>query len=76
MELESPHGRIRLKVNITDDVLPGVMDVSHGWAEANVNEIVPRRFDPISGFPADLCSALDSRCHLLEANGRGFYNLS
>ena len=52
VELESPHGRIRLKANITDDVLPGVVDVSHGWADANVNEIVPRHFDPISGFPA------------------------
>lgn len=52
VDLESPHGRIRLKANITDQVLPGVVDVSHGWADANVNEIVARYFDPISGFPA------------------------
>jgi len=52
VELESPHGRIRLKANITEQVLPGVIDVSHGWADANINEIVPRYFDPISGFPA------------------------
>jgi anaerobic selenocysteine-containing dehydrogenase len=52
VELQSPHGSIRLKANVTDKVLPGVIDVSHGWADANVNEIVPRHFDPISGFPA------------------------
>ena len=52
VDLESPHGSIRLKANITEHVLPGVIDVSHGWADANVNEIVPRYFDPISGFPA------------------------
>jgi hypothetical protein len=23
----------------------------HGWAGANVNELIPRQFDPISGFP-------------------------
>jgi anaerobic selenocysteine-containing dehydrogenase len=50
VELESPHGRIRLKARITDVVLPGVVDVSHGWAEANVNELVPRHFDPVTGF--------------------------
>ncbi len=52
VDLESPHGRIRLKANITEQVLPGVVDVSHGWADANVNEIVAMYFDPISGFPA------------------------
>lgn len=52
VELESPHGRIRLRANVTEQVLPGVIDVAHGWADANVNEIVPRHFDPISGFPA------------------------
>ncbi len=52
VELESAHGSIRLKAHITDQLLAGVIDVSHGWAEANVNEIVPRHFDPISGFPA------------------------
>ncbi len=52
VELETPHGRIQLKANITEQVLPGVVDVSHGWADANVNEVVARYFDPISGFPA------------------------
>jgi len=25
--------------------------VEHGWKDANVNELIPRKFDPISGFP-------------------------
>ena len=32
-------------------VKPGVMDMFHGWSQANVNELVSRDFDPISGFP-------------------------
>jgi len=52
VELESPHGRIRLRAHLTGDLLPGVIDVSHGWADANVNEVVARHFDPITGFAA------------------------
>jgi anaerobic selenocysteine-containing dehydrogenase/Fe-S-cluster-containing dehydrogenase component len=40
------------KLEVTNTLKPGVMDMVHGWAEANVNELVPRDFDPISGFPA------------------------
>ncbi|MDR1245465.1 MAG: molybdopterin-dependent oxidoreductase [Clostridiales Family XIII bacterium] len=40
------------KLEITNTLKPGVVDMVHGWAEANVNELIPRDFDPISGFPA------------------------
>jgi anaerobic selenocysteine-containing dehydrogenase len=39
----------RLEVSAT--VKPGCIDVLHGWPEANANELIPRDFDPISGFP-------------------------
>ena len=52
VELESAHGRIRLRAHLSLDLLPGVVDVSHGWADANVNAVVPRHFDPITGFAA------------------------
>jgi len=65
VDLESPHGCIRLKANITEQVLPGVIDVSHGWPDANVNEIVPRYFDPISGFPA----FKEGLCRVRKAGG-------
>ncbi|PRR75042.1 molybdopterin-containing oxidoreductase family protein [Neomoorella humiferrea] len=49
--LASPHGEIKLKASVTNIVLPGVIDVFHGWPQANVNMLVPRNFDPISGYP-------------------------
>ena len=33
-------------------IRPGCMDTFHGWAEANVNLLHARDFDPISGFPS------------------------
>ena len=49
--IESPHGSIKAKAHITNIVPPRVVDIMHGWANANVNELIPREFDPISGFP-------------------------
>jgi anaerobic selenocysteine-containing dehydrogenase len=42
---------IVFKLEITNTLKPGVVDVLHGWAQANGNELIPRDFDPISGFP-------------------------
>ncbi len=52
--VETSHGRIKVQAHLTYIVPPGVVDVFHGWAvvpEAHVNAILPRVFDPISGFP-------------------------
>lgn len=49
--VESPWGRIKVKAHLTMIVPRGVVDVLHGWHNANVNELIPREFDPISGFP-------------------------
>jgi len=46
----NPSG-IVAKLEVTNTLKPGVIDMLHGWAEANVNELIPRDFDPISGFP-------------------------
>jgi len=50
--VETPAGRITVKANITNIAQPGVVHVFHGWPQADVNTILPRTFDPISGFPA------------------------
>lgn len=47
----SPWGKIKVKAHITSVTPEGVVDILHGWPEANVNELIPRQFDPISGFP-------------------------
>ncbi|MEE9418939.1 MAG: molybdopterin-dependent oxidoreductase [Desulfatiglandaceae bacterium] len=49
--LKSPYGQIRVKAKPTIMVRTGVVAIMHGWAKANVNELIPRQFDPISGFP-------------------------
>ncbi len=50
--VETPAGEITVKANITNMAQPGVVHVFHGWPQADVNTILPRTFDPISGFPA------------------------
>jgi anaerobic selenocysteine-containing dehydrogenase len=39
------------KLVITNTLRPGTIDMHHGWPQADVNELIPRIFDPISGFP-------------------------
>jgi len=53
--METPYGRMRARAHLTHVVPPGVVDVFHGWASvpgADVNAVLPRHFDPISGFPS------------------------
>ncbi|MFC1791588.1 molybdopterin-dependent oxidoreductase [Gemmatimonadota bacterium] len=50
--LSSPLGAITLRAWITDEILPGVVSAPHGWADADVNLLIPDAgLDPISGFP-------------------------
>ncbi len=57
----SPRGQVPFWAHVTDDILPGVVEVNMGgggpigtesWRRANVNELTdPDNLDPISGFP-------------------------
>ncbi len=49
--LKTAYGQMRVKAKPTVMVPPGIVGIMHGWAGANVNELIPRQFDPISGFP-------------------------
>ena len=49
--LKTPYGQIDVKAKPTIMVPKGIVGMMHGWAKANVNELIPRQFDPISGFP-------------------------
>ena len=44
-------GEIEMTVEVTNLVLPGCVDMFHGWSQANVNLLIPREFDPITGYP-------------------------
>ncbi len=50
--ISSPRGQIKMKANVTDTILRGVVSLPHHWSgEANVNELVDdKTLDPISGF--------------------------
>jgi anaerobic selenocysteine-containing dehydrogenase len=52
VSLETSRGKIRVKANLTETVLPGVVHMFHGIGEADVNSLIdPDYLDPISGFP-------------------------
>jgi len=56
--VEGPRGSIQVRANVSEVAMPGVVSVYHGWAEADINTVTGRNFDPISGFPsfkAELC---------------------
>jgi anaerobic selenocysteine-containing dehydrogenase len=50
--LSTPRKSIEVRANLTEMVAPGVVNMYHGYPEANVNELIdPEYLDPISGFP-------------------------
>lgn len=49
--VEGPKGSVKVKANLTELAMPGVVHVYQGWAgEADINLVCGRYFDPISGF--------------------------
>jgi len=50
--VETKRGSIDIKARVTEDILPGVVNVPHGWSEANVNALTfEQPGDPVSGLP-------------------------
>lgn len=50
--LTSPTGlKIKMRTRISGIVMPGCVDMIHGWVQADCNLLIARNFDPISGFP-------------------------
>jgi anaerobic selenocysteine-containing dehydrogenase len=50
ISVSSAWGVITVKAKPTIMMVKGSVGMMHGWAKANVNELVPREFDPISGY--------------------------
>jgi anaerobic selenocysteine-containing dehydrogenase len=51
MTVETVKGRINIKAQTTEDLMPGILSIPHGWANANANELTelePR--DPVTGY--------------------------
>lgn len=52
--VKSMRGRINLKAEITDEILPTTLIIKHGWNSANANELTDNEtLDQITGFPPD-----------------------
>ena len=50
--LSTKYGKIRVRANVNDDLRRDCLRMTHGWEEANVNELTGLEYlDPISGFP-------------------------
>jgi len=60
VNISSARGTITAKAKLTEDIHPKVIEVMHGWREANANYLTDNKArDPISGYPqytAGLCS--------------------
>jgi anaerobic selenocysteine-containing dehydrogenase len=50
--ISTRRGSIDIKANLTEDNLPQLVSVPHGWQEANVNVLTfARPADPVTGVP-------------------------
>jgi anaerobic selenocysteine-containing dehydrogenase len=50
--LSTPKGSVKVKANISEMILPGVVSICHGYTDADVNTLIEAYYmDPISGFP-------------------------
>jgi anaerobic selenocysteine-containing dehydrogenase len=58
--VETPRGKIEIKAKATPNILPGVIHISHGWENANINLLTDEKpADPVTGYPSlksGLCS--------------------
>ena len=49
--IHTQRGSIKVRARVTDDIIPGVVSVPHGWASANVNLLLDTRVrDEVSGY--------------------------
>lgn len=52
IEIFTPHGQVRVRAHLSLGQLPGDVDLYHGYAEADVNELIGRDYlDRYTGFP-------------------------
>ncbi len=49
----SLRGKIQVRVKVSEEIMPGVVNIPHGWEEANVNVLTDNApVDKITGYPA------------------------
>ncbi|MBI4287781.1 MAG: molybdopterin-dependent oxidoreductase [Chloroflexi bacterium] len=51
--VETPRGSIKVRACVTEDIVAGAVQITHGWSKANVNELTDgEQRDPILGYPS------------------------
>ena len=66
IDLTTPVGSVRVRANLTELVLPGVVHLYHDCPEADANLLLDaEHLDPVSGFPA----YKGARCRVARASG-------
>ncbi len=66
--IESPAGAITVKANPTARIMPGCLQIYHGYREADANELVDDfHLDPYSGYPGYNCV----RCRIRKGGKEG-----
>lgn len=51
--VETPRGSIKVRACLTEDIVAGAVQITHGWSQANVNELTDsEQRDPILGYPS------------------------
>ncbi|MDX9786137.1 MAG: molybdopterin-dependent oxidoreductase [Desulfobacterales bacterium] len=53
VQVETKRGKIEIKADVTEDILPGVVSITHGWPQSNVNLLTDNEpVDPVVGYPS------------------------
>jgi anaerobic selenocysteine-containing dehydrogenase len=53
MIVETRRGSIEIRAEVTDSIVPGVVNLPHGWGQANANILTDEKSaDPVTGCPA------------------------
>jgi len=56
ISVETKRGSIEIRAEVTIDIVPGVINISHGWTGANVNVLTDETpYDPVLGYPSLKC---------------------
>ncbi|HLA28204.1 MAG TPA: molybdopterin oxidoreductase family protein [Syntrophales bacterium] len=53
MIVETRRGAIEVEARVTEDIMPQVVSIPHGWSQGNVNVLTDETpADPVTGYPA------------------------
>lgn len=60
--VENETGKVRVRANPTGKMMRGMLQIYHGYKEADANELIPKNhLDPYAGYPACNCV----RCRII-----------